>query len=181
MLQWGHRLSAMERVDYLAEWSRNTLLQWGHRLSAMERLQIRERRRFGLRRFNGATAFRRWKAEQSGDQSELLVASMRPPPFGDGKPEPGQDLLRGGIASIGPPPFGDGKNGGCAGMLFYLCLLQWGHRLSAMESLSSASRLAGNSSLQWGHRLSAMERMTSAGGAHGQGLHMESKEAMDKT
>ena len=35
--------------------------------------------------------------------------------------------------------------------------LQWGHRLSAMETLEQLSKNVDKLSLQWGHRLSAME------------------------
>ena len=62
-----------------------TTLQWGHRLSAMESLILRT----GL--------------------ALLVIASMGPPPFGDGKPGVGI-LSRIPLgASMGPPPFGDGK------------------------------------------------------------------------
>ena len=37
LLQWGHRLSAMERAEQVVEDAREVVLQWGHRLSAMER------------------------------------------------------------------------------------------------------------------------------------------------
>ena len=40
VLQWGHRLSAMERtVTNSKIVSMDAQLQWGHRLSAMERTQ----------------------------------------------------------------------------------------------------------------------------------------------
>ena len=182
-------------------------LQWGHRLSAMERRHRVPTGARGNRRFNGATAFRRWKVipmryrvvpgrnasmgpPPFGDGKNYrtaialhyITASMGPPPFGDGKsgaaprePYPGTQ------ASMGPPPFGDGKlrpsvfgpvkddgfNGATAfrrwkavaTMLERLQAgsLQWGHRLSAMESGSGPRRNGIGTSLQWGHRLSAME------------------------
>ena len=86
-LQWGHRLSAMERggaggllppvlgrfngATAFRRWkAHNNLvlrndpwkLQWGHRLSAMERPNLGGVNDGSLFRFNGATAFRRWKA-----------------------------------------------------------------------------------------------------------------------
>ena len=67
-------------------------LQWGHRLSAMETILPH-------------------KAE-----SEILIASMGPPPFGDGNRR---------------PP-------GCRGP--HCPQLQWGHRLSAMETALSQRR-----------------------------------------
>ena len=61
--------------------------------------------------FNGATAFRRWKGvKEFTDFWIAITASMGPPPFGDGK------------LSEAKKPNDDN------------CLLQWGHRLSAMES-----------------------------------------------
>ena len=59
---------------------------------------------------------------------------------------------------MGPPPFGDGNQTGGVGRTVWYCILQWGHRLSAMET--SPSPCPGYSpswDLQWGHRLSAME------------------------
>ena len=158
-LQWGHRLSAMEiarrhhapgdlRVASMGPppfgdgkitvgWPGvpfEDTLQWGHRLSAMERPRSTRWPTYGATSFNGATAFRRWKASPwsaiaatvpsfneatafrrwkatsppptpstpsrfneatafrrwkgpicDGDHPPALHASMRPPPFGDGK------------------------------------------------------------------------------------------------
>ena len=110
-------------------------LQWGHRLSAMERSMVSLIPAQGLACFNGATAFRRWKVGSVGViHVEVRLASMGPPPFGDGKTrsgKPGSDLRlslqwghrlsameSSGVgaaehlsrpASMGPPPFGDGK------------------------------------------------------------------------
>ena len=133
-------------------------------------------------RFNGATAFRRWKVlnqassavvsallqwghrlsamESTGvaaDCGDAHTASMGPPPFGDGKAKPPPTRLtssggfngatafrrwkvRVGVsrrdarpASMGPPPFGDGKSAATS-VSNALHELQWGHRLSAMES-----------------------------------------------
>ena len=160
MLQWGHRLSAMEsRSATPASQSRwpcfngatafrrwkgilikgnaaaPVVLQWGHRLSAMERRAARRGRPTTSTSFNGATAFRRWKVGSVGViHVEVRLASMGPPPFGDGKTrsgKPGSDLRlslqwghrlsameSSGVgaaehlsrpASMGPPPFGDGK------------------------------------------------------------------------
>ena len=62
-LQWGHRLSVMEIL--FSRWLKDyedTGLQWGHRLSAME------------------------IAAEGGGGKDHKVASMGPPPFGDGDP-----------------------------------------------------------------------------------------------
>ena len=110
-LQWGHRLSAMEAAGTGESKTWMGLLQWGHRLSAMEACWDARTPTWAGSRFNGATAFRRWKHRR---------AAQRCRPFG--------------LASMGPPPFGDGSNDGSdikkAGIW-----LQWGHRLSAMEAL----------------------------------------------
>ena len=87
------------------------------------------------RTFNGATAFQRWKlALWSLWRQGRLGPSMGPPPFSDGNlPDHGTF---------------DRNNAD----------LQWGHRLSAMETgLTYARVLLARYSLQWGHRLSAME------------------------
>ena len=59
---------------------------------------------------------------------------MGPPPFGDGKLWAYLQALEGkSPASMGPPPFGDGKIAKALGK-GKDTVLQWGHRLSAMES-----------------------------------------------
>ena len=104
-----------------------TSLQWGHRLSAMETsvLHTPFSRRPSLGYcFNGATAFRRWKPAQ------VRLASMGPPPFGDGNAPLNMIRRFNGAtafrrwkplsfwpftsASMGPPPFGDGNRGASA-------------------------------------------------------------------
>ena len=161
-------------------------LQWGHRLSAMETVQacLGRESAGGPASFNGATAFRRWKLSSylhSRSRRYATRPSMGPPPFGDGNWQ-GRRLLpryrthlqwghrlsametgdleasispsTGGLPSMGPPPFGDGnawRNDSDWRRLERG--LQWGHRLSAMETSGCHHQLA----LQWGHRLSAME------------------------
>ena len=88
VLQWGHRLSAMETrsprsgphgdtgsfngATAFRRWKREGWgirsyaireLQWGHRLSAMETIRIGTTNITWLHGFNGATAFRRWKPQ----------------------------------------------------------------------------------------------------------------------
>ena len=58
---------------------------------------------------------------------------------------------------MGPPPFGDGNEPGYSGRCGGCVLLQWGHRLSAMETGRSTQPTEAARILQWGHRLSAME------------------------
>ena len=140
-------------------------------------------------RFNGATAFRRWKARtraQRGHRHHLHRASMGPPPFGDGKgrwpPSPTSSASRfnGATAfrrwkartraqrghrhhlhraSMGPPPFGDGKGDGPLRQR-PLHRASMGHRLSAMESSNaSATRPPPSSASRFnGATPSAMER-----------------------
>ena len=65
----------------------------------------------GSGRFNGTTAFRRWRSHgPTGGYQRRRPASMGPPPFGDGN----RQAL----------PITSGR----------ISLLQWGHRLSAMET-----------------------------------------------
>ena len=124
---------------------------------------IPEKVRYVLRRdqwsrFNGATAFQRWTPGKREEDAPLHTASMGPPPFSDGYKS--EMWL---------------KQGHFAG-------LQWGHRLSAMDSCRPDTGTAGPRTasmgpppfgdgyiedfnfirltltrLQWGHRLSAMD------------------------
>ena len=112
--------------------------------------------------FNGATAFRRWKLEGPGETDpSRLRPSMGPPPFGDGNC-PGQHYPQPGLRpSMGPPPFGDGNVTISCARFSRETTLQWGHRLSAMETSAPSFDLTGLTALQWGHRLSAMETGTS--------------------
>ena len=94
---------------------------------------------------------------------------MGPPPFSDGNasnvrwvnpPSMGPpSAMEASIdASMGPPPFGDGNRTNHPGSSSLQTGLQWGHRLSAMETAVMATAMAyPPSPLQWGHRLSAME------------------------
>ena len=207
-LQWGHRLSAMETVKANSGIGGEFVLQWGHRLSAMETARVQDGPAvlvvpsmgpppFGdgntTRQspttnthptFNGATAFRRWKPGPDYEAAgKGLIPSMGPPPFGDGNllppGHPGAADLR---PSMGPPPFGDGNLLKSSRASITFVFLQWGHRLSAMETFGAPNPLLPGGptfngatafrrwkrtllpaawqtlrDLQWGHRLSAME------------------------
>ena len=61
------------------------------------------------------------------------------------------------VASMGPSPFSDGRSPSASELSRSGSLLQWGHRLSAMEGSHAAPSSAHTARLQWGHRLSAME------------------------
>ena len=108
-LQWGHRLSAMEITPITRASSTALRLQWGHRLSAMEIRTATCSSSGPISRFNGATAFRRWRYVRSGPFTNFQERGFNgPPPFGDGDIKYG--FMSSGVerASMGPPPFGDG-------------------------------------------------------------------------
>ena len=139
-LQWGHRLSAMETARDLTA---SIALQWC---------------------FNGATAFRRWKQGhkeirftpvQTLQWSHRLSAmetlpalhrrpvfqgaSMGPPPFGDGNLPPSRPQPRIPTRFNGATAFRRWKPDGSAVVILVLAELQWGHRLSAMETLNACA------------------------------------------
>ena len=87
-----------------------------------------------FRGFNGATAFRRWKHQSPCRPSTGHRASMGPPPFGDGNHRIVGQRQHAGPASMGPPPFGDGNHATWSRVGLNVGKLQWGHRLSAMET-----------------------------------------------
>ena len=115
-LQWGHRLSAMETMSCRGCQGLSSMLQWGHRLSAMET----------------ALAGQVKLAE--------LVASMGPPPFGDGnsgqRPRPSRSTTR----FNGATAFRRWKLWATATSFTLDHTLQWGHRLSAMETWARRTR-----------------------------------------
>ena len=184
MLQWGHRLSAME-----------TIFPAASALAPPEGASM------------GPPPFGDGNGAGLDPKHPANIASMGPPPFGDGNRTEGVDdpiptgyasmgppsfgdgngavvvvlLDLDDAASMGPPPFGDGNalmlgaweynspgfNGATAFRRWKLLSttprhiivdpLQWGHRLSAMETNQTPTAEALGFLLQWGHRLSAME------------------------
>ena len=139
VLQWGHRLSAVETGMCVRYWKGRFLwLQWGHRLSAVE------------------TA--RWH-HALGD---LRLASMGPPPFGSGNSTIPPQVLDGIIGFNGATAFRQWKLPSITPRPSSVSRLQWGHRLSAVETRTLVSRSYRflQSLLQWGHRLSAVETRT---------------------
>ena len=133
-------------------------LQWGHRLSAMETRESHNKYVHGEVAFNGATAFRRWKRE-SPILSTYTVRwpSMGPPPFGDGNLNRCCHSSASNYSFNGATAFRRWKRGPSGNGRTWSFNLQWGHRLSAMETSSSSSSSRREITLQWGHRLSAME------------------------
>ena len=111
--------------------------------------------------------------------------SMGPPPFSDGNAFFMLLTISGLVPSMGPPPFSDGNQTLFKPGQTCRCSLQWGHRLSAMETsdadgyhrprfhpfngatafqrwklFPAAASGGALVALQWGHRLSAMETVT---------------------
>ena len=111
-------------------------LQWGHRLSAMETRPCCASASLWSSGFNGATAFRRWKL------GVFVAANATSRGFN------------------GATAFRRWKHGRGCSPASSSAMLQWGHRLSAMETRLTGRGLAFLSGLQWGHRLSAMETHT---------------------
>ena len=60
-------------------------------------------------------------------------------------------------ASMGPPPFGSGNPNVYDCHVYGYDTLQWGHRLSAVETTRESEYDEETILLQWGHRLSAVE------------------------
>ena len=122
--------------DWLVHAMRESvLLQWGHRLSAVETRRLAQAPSPYGPRFNGATAFRQWKPYYpDGCICSRIRASMGPPPFGSGNQPYLAVTDQAPRASMGPPPFGSG-NSPLYGITYWPPrMLQWGHRLSAVET-----------------------------------------------
>ena len=133
-LQWGHRLSAMETICTVPVAILLAALQWGHRLSAMETFEA-DRRRVAER-----------------------IPSMGPPPFGDGNLCPVPAWWPGGEPSMGPPPFGDGNHPPQSGWPQRTTSPSMGPPPFGDGNIDTGTQIRrGASGLQWGHRLSAME------------------------
>ena len=133
-LQWGHRLSAVETVRLKSRRCVIDQLQWGHRLSAVETICWGQSLRRNCRCFNGATAFRRWKPPWTPPACSIPAGSFNgATAFRRWK----QHLEELGAVEVAE--------------------LQWGHRLSAVETRTANLEPTYDGELQWGHRLSAVE------------------------
>ena len=109
-LQWGHRLSAMEGSRFESQELQTSLAaSMGPSPFSDGRPSSGRSRPPSTRSFNGAIAFQRWKVlAQLKRQIRNHPASMGPSPFSDGRFRY--------VSEVGRSP-----------------VLQWGHRLSAME------------------------------------------------
>ena len=138
------------------------LLQWGHRLSAMETFALCTPTALGSSAFNGATAFRRWKPEWGLIKGlSGIIPSMGPPPFGDGNFRGHRGRIRRLRTFNWATAFRRWKHLKLRVRALTSLSLQWGHRLSAMETPApTAIPSIAWSFLQWGHRLSAMETVS---------------------
>src|SRR3989339_695735 len=117
--------------------SSRLLLQWGHGLSAVETPRWPALRGNRGPRFNGATAFQPWKrrgsigpgGRQRGFNGATAFQPWKPP---QGKTRPACTSR----ASMGPRPFSRGNAADPRVRLLRLARLQWGHGLSAVETLT---------------------------------------------
>ena len=82
---------------------------------------------------------------------------MGPPPFGDGNAERDFAAIIPGQRFNGATAFRRWKRFHDQTTRSPYPWLQWGHRLSAMETTGQPYILNATPALQWGHRLSAME------------------------
>ena len=161
-LQWCHRLSAMERGPGRDRGCWPPWLQWCHRLSAMESLGFDEAVGFVYDASMVPPPFGDGKLGDWQGGHRLHHASMVPPPFGDGKLGDWQGGHRLHHASMVPPPFGDGKG-------IALVLLGFPGQASMVPPPFGDGKRwvviwtpTGTCWLQWCHRLSAMERWIAA-------------------
>ena len=88
----------------------------------------------------------------------ISLASMGPRPFSRGYYISHPHLHKQDIASMGPRPFSRGYGSQYIALEFWWLLLQWGHGLSAVDTLVNDSAQAFIArGLQWGHGLSAVD------------------------
>ena len=81
-LQWGHGLSAVEKIVLGQSVRPSRPLQWGHGLSAVEMQHLHTKRPCCC--FNGATSSRPWKRATRRHRDPIDMASMGPRPLGRG-------------------------------------------------------------------------------------------------
>ncbi len=163
-LQWGHRLSPVETRKCSGKSTFTLRLQWGHRLSPVETTSHVTDCRIIPSCFNGATGFRRWKRADHIGANPPLGASMGPPAFAGGNTN---------AQFVAHCP--DSRFNGATGFRRWKpplpalrhspdVRLQWGHRLSPVETRTACGSMSTWTPLQWGHRLSPVE--TRDGGSY---------------
>ncbi len=110
-LQWGRRLSAVERAEQGLKGEVQSIASMGPPPFGGGKARGRLRWCRGMASFNGAAAFRRWKVDKIRQTVRAYDhASMGPPPFGGGKAADAASVQTARPASMGPPPFGGGKS-----------------------------------------------------------------------
>ena len=136
-LQWRHRLSAMETSPHCG-WASGGLRPSmgpppfgdGNRLEPAECKGERPPPSMGPPPFGDGN-----QQEHPENRGGLQPPSMGPPPFGDGNLKRRRDAPASLVGpSMGPPPFGDGNLDSITTAFTEAVSLQWGHRLSAMET-----------------------------------------------
>ena len=89
--------------------------------------------------------------------SLCVLASMGPTPFSVGYSEKAAALYPGHAASMGPTPFSVGYTAGEYWQTIHGTELQWGQRLSALDTSIIPREVKAMAELQWGQRLSALD------------------------
>ena len=135
MLQWGHRLSAVETRQAVGNAGPGgEQLQWGHRLSAVGTLLSGAVGLHQAQPSMGPPPFGSGNRDRRNGQGGCSNASMGPPPFGSGNNNQAPLVSKPLLASMGPPPFGSGNMALRKTHPSSWRALQWGHRLSAVET-----------------------------------------------
>ena len=134
-LQWGHGISAVESLPTTRKIVLNVFgLQWGHGISAVE------------------------SHCGQNDQRTQYHASMGPRHFSRGKPPPHATTRRRTRSFNGATAFQPWKAAEVVHRAVYAPVrLQWGHGISAVESITNKLTHVLPFRLQWGHGISAVE------------------------
>ena len=110
-----------------------------------------------LARFNGATAFRQWKRREPTERRDLFRGFNGATAFRQWKRGRRPWLLATSPGFNGATAFRQWKLGSLISTGHLTAWLQWGHRLSAVETATLTNLVVQINGLQWGHRLSAVE------------------------
>ena len=159
-LQWGHRLSAMERAADSQAAPLPVRASMGPPPFGDGKGRGTARPRPRSRCFNGATAFRRWKVLERALQTAttlVLQWGHRLSAMESRRHRPAGPACR--EASMGPPPFGDGKAQSSRGRSYSPACFNGATAFRRWKDAYGWSWELVRDALQWGHRLSAMERI----------------------